>query len=136
MQHLVSSTSTIPNPPKKLASAEADAELISLKRFHGKKIPVFKAGPRSIEWVLLEDVQKTYYSRMTAESFFSLLSSTLPGIAVPISGDASKAFKSHYDMEESELFEEDIMLTFYSLSTIVDKLPPATTNMKSQSNIP
>lgn len=104
-------------PPTQLDTKADLADAISLVRTHGKKIPVFKKGTES--WVLVEDIQKTYFPRISMQTFVKDVESKSPGVMVAISSEVDAAFRHHYDMMSEENFEVLLMMGFKSLPDIM-----------------
>ena len=109
-----------PTPP---VSAENLADFITLHRVHGKKITTFKKG--SAHWLLVEDAQKIYFPRMSLETFLEKIKDA-GVLTCELSKEVATAFRLHYSMLESEEFEVNEMMTFYSLTEIVSKLTGST----------
>lgn len=89
-----------------------------LIRRHGKKIAAFHL--KGCDWLLAEDVHKTYFSKTSADEFIQKLKSNNNSKHWrPLSVKVADAFRKHYDMEHGEVFELNYMLTLAGLDTVV-----------------
>lgn len=104
-------------PPTQIEQPTEPADLIVLVRKHGKKLPMYKRNDD--EWLLVEDVQRMYFPRMTTENFLKKFSSDSEPRCVAISEDIDKAFRQHYQMAPTDHFEVALMISSKSLDDLM-----------------